>query len=184
MEKVGSLARPNAKKPASGAAGRTRRADRKGADASDEIDVSSTGIDLGGLDDYIGFHLRVAQDASFRAFARNAGQNDLKPGRFAALVVIDRNPGISQGALGRTIGRDKSTITPLVQFLHKDHLIERRPRPGDRRSNSLFVTPSGKLMLARLVRHARDHDRKLDAIVGGHKAEFIELLKRIAHQLT
>ena len=74
-------------------------------------------IRLGALADFIGFHLLLAQNASFRAFARHSGQPDLKPGRFAALMVIRNNPGITQVALGRAISRDKSTITPLVQEL-------------------------------------------------------------------
>ena len=73
--------------------------------------AAAAAVDLGDLESYIGFHLRVAQDASFRAFARVSGQHGVKPGRFAALMVIARNPGISQAALGQTIARDKSSIT-------------------------------------------------------------------------
>ena len=178
------VSRPSATKTASKVVTRTKRAVRKVRGPADDAQIPPPEIVLGGLHQYIGFHLRIAQDASFRAFARNTGRKDIKPGRFAALAVIDKNPGISQGALGRAIGRDKSTITPLVQYLHEHHLIDRRTRPGDRRSISLFMAPAGKTLLARLVRHARDHDRKLDAIVGDKKTEFIELLRKIADQLT
>jgi DNA-binding MarR family transcriptional regulator len=140
-------------------------------------------VDIGDLDAFIGFHLRLAQDASFRAFARNAGQHGIKPGRFAALMVIDRNPGIGQGALGQTIARDKSTITPLVQELQRLGLIERRPSTDDRRCVNLYLTDAGKTHLSRLKHYASTHDRKLDEIVGDRKAEFLELLKRIANML-
>jgi len=178
------VARTSAKNKRVSAAVRVKRPRRKLKDASADMPIPIPEAVLGGLDHYIGFHLRIAQDASFRAFARNTGRKDMKPGHFAALAVIDRNPGISQGALGRAIGRDKSTITPLVQFLHENGLIDRRTRTGDRRSISLLLTPAGKTVLARLVRHAREHDRKLDAIVGSGKTEFIALLKKIADQLT
>ena len=52
-------------------------------------------VRLGPLDNLVGFHLRLAQDASFRAFARHAGEPHLKPGRFAAMMVIHNNPGIT-----------------------------------------------------------------------------------------
>ena len=96
-------------------------------------------VRLGALADWIGFHLRLAQDASFRAFAKHSGQPHLKPGRFAAMMVIHNNPGITQTALGRAISRDKSTVTPLVQELHRHGLVRRRPSTVDRRSVTLTL---------------------------------------------
>ena len=66
---------------------------------------------LGPLADFVGFHLRLAQEASFQAFARRVRDLDLRPGRFAVLALIGENPGISQTALGRVSGRDKSSLT-------------------------------------------------------------------------
>ena len=140
-------------------------------------------VRLGLLEGFIGFHLRLAQDASFRAFARQVGQRDLEPGRFAAMMVIHNNPGITPGALGRAIARDKSTITPLIQDLRRRGLIERRPSPTDRRSATLSLTKAGESMLRDLLRHAREHDRRLDEIVGDRKPELIRLLRQIAEQV-
>ena len=140
-------------------------------------------VRLGLLEGFIGFHLRLAQDASFRAFARHVGQRDLEPGRFAAMMVIHNNPGITPGALGRAIARDKSTITPLIQDLRRRGLIERRPSPTDRRSATLSLTKAGESMLCDLLRHAREHDRRLDEIVGDRKPELIRLLRQIAEQV-
>jgi DNA-binding MarR family transcriptional regulator len=140
-------------------------------------------VRLGLLEGFIGFHLRLAQDASFRAFARHVGQRDLEPGRFAAMMVIHNNPGITPGALGRAIARDKSTITPLIQDLRRRGLIERRPSPTDRRSATLSLTKAGEAMLRDLLRHAREHDRRLDEIVGDRKPELLRLLRQIAEQI-
>ena len=142
------------------------------------------GARLGVLEDYIGFHLRMAQDASFRAFARHVGMRDLKPGRFAAMTVISSNPGITQAALGRAIARDKSSVTPLIQELERRGLVERLRSPSDRRSIALTLTTSGEETLGRLMVHAVEHDRRLDQIVGRQKAEFINLLKKIADDLA
>jgi hypothetical protein len=51
-------------------------------------------LSLGPLADFIGFHLRLAQEASFQAFARRVRDLDLRPGRFAVLALIGENPGI------------------------------------------------------------------------------------------
>ncbi len=147
-------------------------------------DSGADGIRLGVLSDYVGFHLRMAQDASFRAFARHVGMRDLKPGRFAAMTVIFNNPGITQAALGRAIARDKSSVTPLIQELESRGLVERQRSATDRRSIALSLTTTGEETLGRLMAHAVEHDRKLDEIVGPHKVEFINLLKKIADDLA
>jgi len=141
-------------------------------------------VKLGGLEDLIGFHLRLAQDASFRAFARHSGQPHLKPGRFAAMTVIHDNPGISQVALSRAIARDKSSVTPLVQELSRHGLVKRQTSASDRRSIRLTLTRSGEAVLADLATHAMEHDRQLDEIVGDSKPEFIALLKKITDSLA
>lgn len=140
---------------------------------------------LGPLADFIGFHLRLAQEASFQAFARRVRDFDLRPGRFAALALIGWNPGISQTALGRASGRDKSSLTPALDDLAKRGLVNRRRSSRDRRSYTLSLTAKGEKLLEKLMAHANAHDRRLDAIVGAkHKAEFIRTLRRIAMALV
>ena len=138
---------------------------------------------IGPLEDYIGFHLRRAQNASFKAFKRRAGEADLKPGWFAVLTLIGANPGITPVLLSRGVGRDKSTLTPVLRGLLDRGLVTRCPVPEDRRSYALALTPSGEAMLARLAKCATQHDRRLDAIVGARKKEFVALLRRIADEI-
>jgi DNA-binding MarR family transcriptional regulator len=138
---------------------------------------------LGVLEGFIGFHLRLAQDASFRSFAQRAGRHDLRPGRFAAMMVIHDNPGINQTALGRLIARDKSTITPLLQGLERQGLVARRAAANDGRSFVLTLTSAGEATLRELLAQAREHDRKLDEIIGDRKDEFIRLLQRIVQDI-
>jgi DNA-binding MarR family transcriptional regulator len=159
------------------------RKSRKAARAAERPATGSGDVRLGVLADFIGFHLLLAQNASFRAFAKHAGQTDLKPGRFGAMMVIHNNPGITQAALGRAIARDKSTVTPLVQELHRHGFIRRSPSTVDRRSITLTLTRAGEAALRELRTHARAHDRRLDAIVGRRKAALLALLRRIADEL-
>ena len=42
-------------------------------------------VQLGFLSEFVGFHLRLAQDASYRAFSRQRDKDLIKPGRFPAL---------------------------------------------------------------------------------------------------
>src|SRR5882724_3914294 len=158
--------------------------DKVSTEGLPELPARNSDAVLGLLGEFIGFHLRVAQDASFRAFARQVGLRDLKPGRFAAMMVIHNNPGISQIELSRAIARDKSSVTPLIQDLEKHGLVARMQSKVDRRSVTLTLTRTGETALRRLLVHAVDHDRKLDAIVGDAKPELLRLLKKIEDALT
>ena len=52
-------------------------------------------INFGPLAYWVGFNLRMAQEASFQAFSRHSQEIGESPGRFATLTLIARNPGIS-----------------------------------------------------------------------------------------
>ncbi|WP_424136406.1 MarR family winged helix-turn-helix transcriptional regulator [Roseomonas chloroacetimidivorans] len=137
-------------------------------------------VRLGRLAETIGFHLRLAQEASFAAFARRSGLSGLKPGHFAALVVIEENPGLSQTALGAAVGRDKSTLTPTLGEMERRGLIRRDRAAADRRSYALFLTPAGEAALATLTAHAAAHDAALDKLVGAeNRTAFLETLRRL-----
>ena len=140
-------------------------------------------LDLGVLDGYIGYHLRLAQNASFRAFQRRTGQADLKPGWFAVLSLIGDNPGITPMVLARGSGRDKSTLTPIVREMMKGGFVERSETVHDRRSYGLKLTGKGRERLAMLAACAAEHDAKLDAILGERKVELLAVLRRIAAEI-
>ena len=151
---------------------------------SDELDADRQGeVRLGALEDYIAFHLRLAQGASFRAFQRRSGMPGLRQGWFAVLMLIRENPGITPMALSRASGRDKSTMTPILRALEREGLVTREAVPGDRRSYALRLTAEGEARLAHLRGRAIEHDARLDAIVGKQKQALLALLRRIVAEL-
>src|SRR5882757_7504415 len=114
-------------------------------------------INFGPLATWIGFNLRMAQEAAFQAFSRRSQEIGESPGRFATLTLIARNPGISQTELSHANGRDKSSLTPVVEELVRRGLVERKRMDSDRRTYRLNVTPAGKKILTTLTRCARRH---------------------------
>jgi DNA-binding MarR family transcriptional regulator len=141
-------------------------------------------IDFGPLAGWIGFNLRMAQETSFEAFSRRSQEIGESPGRFATLTLIHRNPGISQTELSQASGRDKSSLTPVVEDLVRRGLVERRRVDSDRRTYRLNLTAEGKKVLASMMRCARRHERALDGIIGARdRARFLEICRKIATQL-
>jgi len=131
----------------------------------------------------IGYHLRVAQEASFQAFAKAAGKADLKPGWYALLTVLAQTESMTPSELSRICGRDRSTLTSSLKSLANRGLIERRWNPDDQRSYSVSLTEEGRKMQARLYAIAAVHDRRLDEIAGEDKAVLLAALGRIAATL-
>lgn len=142
-------------------------------------------VDLGPLTGWIGFQLRMAQIASFQAVARKSHHMGVRPGRFATLLIIGRNPGISQTALSRANGRDKSSLTPVLTDLVRRKLVRRTRIAGDRRTYGLSLTPAGERALRELLVSIHEHEAKLDAIVGPReRAQFLRTLRRISEELS
>jgi DNA-binding MarR family transcriptional regulator len=140
-------------------------------------------IDYGPLAGWVGFNLRMAQAAAFQAFSRLAKEIGTRPGRFATLMLIGRNPGISQTALSRANGRDKSSLTPVLNDLARRGLVIRRRTRADQRTYRLSLTLAGRRLLAELTRCARVHERNLDRVIGAREQKgFVRILKRIIAQ--
>lgn len=158
-------------------AGTTPRADRNSR-------AAAPALDYGPLAHWVGFHLRMAQTAAFQAFARETGGYDIRPGRFAVLMLIGKNPGISQTALSRANGRDKSTLTPALNDLTRRGLVSRTRPTSDRRSYRLNLTPAGEAMLRSLTEGAVRHERNLDRVIGTRdRARFLAILRRLMTEL-
>src|SRR4051794_3978913 len=153
---------------------------------NDAIPANGNGepIDYGPLAAWIGFNLRMAQDASFQAFSRLSQEIGVKPGRFATLLLIGKNSGISQTALSRANGRDKSTLTPLLVDLVRRGLVRRTRARNDRRTYRLALTKAGEDLLRQLTACAREHERKLDEVIGMRtRTQFLRTLRKLAAEV-
>lgn len=137
-------------------------------------------VRFGPLAGWVGFNLRVAQESAFAAFSHLSREIGESPGRFATLTLIAENPGISQSTLGQAAGRDKSSMTPVLDDLVRRGLVSRGRSDEDRRSYRLALTPAGERTLARLMACARRHEANLDRVIGRReRARFLRTLKRV-----
>src|ERR1700744_6747515 len=105
-------------------------------------------IDLHGVEDEIGFMLRLAQLAVFKDVIETLSPFGLRPSDFSALRVIAANPGLKQQDIGRELGIKGPNLVGMVEDLNKRRLITRKVVPGDRRSYSLPLTAAGHELLA------------------------------------
>ena len=137
-------------------------------------------VRFGPLAGWVGFNLRMAQESAFEAFSHLSREIGEGPGRFATLTLIAENPGISQSTLGQAAGRDKSSMTPVLDDLVRRGLVARSRSENDRRTYRLKLTAAGEKTLARLMACARRHEQALDRLIGSReRARFLKTLKRV-----
>jgi DNA-binding MarR family transcriptional regulator len=141
--------------------------------------------ELGSLATCIPFLLRLTADDVFREFRRRVGDPDIAPGRFPALALIDHDPGINQTELARRLGRDKSSITPIIDDLEERNLVRRERLTQDRRHYGLSLTQQGQVMLRQLSRYVDEQEKAFEEVVGSADfALFTRVLRRIATSIS
>ena len=96
-------------------------------------------------------------------------------------MLVSRNPGISQTALARAVGVERSTLGEGIDRLRKRHLLLRKPAPKDRRSYALHLSAIGEKFLddfvPRLLRHEDDVAARLSP---EERKTLLALLRRLA----
>ncbi|MGI8525445.1 MAG: MarR family winged helix-turn-helix transcriptional regulator [Pseudolabrys sp.] len=161
----------------------TRKTAKHGGNAKTGV-ANGAAVEFGELGRWLGFNLRMAQEASFQAFSRRSREIGEHPGRFATLTLIAENPGISQTTLSNASGRDKSSMTPVLEDLVRRGLVQRKKTDRDRRVYRLSLTPAGARTLAKLTACAQLHENNLDRLIGRDRARFMRMLKRISGGLN
>ncbi|MFI4868237.1 MAG: MarR family winged helix-turn-helix transcriptional regulator [Steroidobacterales bacterium] len=161
-----------ARKRRAAAAGRGPGADEPGGRVS-----------AGALRGHLDHALRLAQLAALARSGALLSRFDLKPGQFAVLIVIDRNPGLSATDVCRVLGLQKANFAPLLRAFERRGLVQRRRFALDRRRQCLQLTAAGARLLARARRaHERDQ-RALSAHLGVAATQrLIALLLEIARR--
>lgn len=126
----------------------------------------------------LGYRLRLAQQAVFREFASSVAE--ISPGRAGMLLLVDANPGVTQGRLAQAVGLDRSTMVGVIDALEERRLLERR-RGEDRRTNGLWLTPGGRSFVARLTRRIERHERRVAAhLSAAERAQLLALLEKLS----
>ena len=139
-------------------------------------------LDRGVLPSLLGYVLRRTQSAVFADFAgtfAKAGEA-LTPGEFGLLVLVERNAGLSQMALARALGIDRSTLVPILNRLQARGFLVRRSSPTDGRTHALGLTPGGDKALARFARLVKAHEKRIASGLSASETRIlIDLLEKV-----
>lgn len=143
------------------------------------------GLALGALDSLLGFRLRRAQLAVYEDFLRDPPVDNLAPGQFAILVLIEENPQMTQQQICEGIGVDKSTFAITLDRLAGRKLVRRVRSKHDRRSNSLRLTPKGQKARKAMLAHVARHERRIFAsLTASERRQLMLLLRKVGEPAT
>jgi DNA-binding MarR family transcriptional regulator len=107
----------------------------------------------------------------------------LTPARATALAFIRENAGCSQNDLGQALGINRSSAMEVVNALVALAAMERRAT-ADRRTNALFLTPTGH----RLFEQFSDISKEVDEVIteslsDSDRATLLDLIGKISDNL-
>ena len=126
---------------------------------------------------------RAAQFAA-QIFSGESGEAGLTPRQYTVLLAVEQNDGISQTALVKLTGIDRSTLADLVARLMAQGYLQRRRSKEDGRTNSLRNTALGKKLLKSAQPGADEVDRMILAkIPPAHRRSFLDALNALADEM-
>lgn len=138
-------------------------------------------LELGILEDMLGYQLRRAQMRVSQHFSERLNDAQITPGQLILLIKISSNPGISQTALAKANGIERSTLGEIVDRFEKRNWVERRRHATDRRAYALHLSPLGQDCLEHLLPPALDHEQELTAGWSDEERHtLLRLLKKLA----
>ncbi len=154
------------------------------ATINNDVEAQTAGLEIGGLADLLGFHVRLAQIAIYRDFAAAITEVDLTQKQFAVMQIVAANPGPSQIDIANLLDMDRASMMAIIDRLQNRRLIERRRSKDDRRRQELYLTEEGQALLARARDLVADHEKKFTSRFSGSELKALFLALRRLHRQT
>ncbi len=130
------------------------------------------------IENQICFPLYSAANAVVRAYRPLLDELDITYLQYMVLMVLWQESSLNVKELGRRLGLDSGTLTPLLKRLESKGLVERKRSDQDERVRIITITKRG----LSLKKKAGDIPQKLACKIGLPAAQGIEL-KKICEQL-
>lgn len=132
------------------------------------------------LDGLVGYRLRQASNAFMSDFAASMIGTGLRAVHVSILSVLEENPGVRQGEIGRALGVARANLAPLMAELEAARLLRRATDENDRRAVSVHLTKSGEAILRNCKARIEVHERRaLQRLTRAEKETLLRLLKKL-----
>ena len=133
----------------------------------------------------VGYQLRRAHTlfALHWQLACRDDQPRVTPMQGGMLLLIAREPGMSQAALARLMAVEGPTLLQALNRLEANGLVRRMPRADDRRSHALHLTPLGRRAVTAVRRFVPAREQALLADLSEpERVLFLDMLQRVVQR--
>lgn len=132
----------------------------------------------------LGFLLKDVSRLWVRYFEQQSVQLSMTLTQAKVLVYLARNEGTTQARLAELCDTDPMTLVRVLDRMEKDHWLERRPDPHDRRVYRLFLRPAAEPVLAEVHRIGdKARAEVLSGISADERMQLLGTLERIRTNL-
>ena len=127
-----------------------------------------------------GHLIRRLNQIAVAIFLEETAELGLTTVQYAALHVIDEQPGIDQATLSSMVAFDKTTLVKVINRLVQKGLITRKFSASDRRRHELVTTAKGSEIIRKIVSMIdRCEQRILAPLTLSERREFLKLASRL-----
>jgi DNA-binding MarR family transcriptional regulator len=138
----------------------------------------------GGVEQQIGYLVKRVQQALRGIMERALREHKVTLAQYAALSVLQNQPGLSNAELARRSFVTAQTMNQVLAGLERSGLVERTAHPGHGRVMQIRLTEDGERLLAQCHdATAGIHERMLAGLPVGERDRLRALLIRCAEQL-
>jgi DNA-binding MarR family transcriptional regulator len=135
----------------------------------------------GELTDSLDFLIRDTRLRLYKFIEKQIARDGIPLRIWFPLRALYRNEGITQRELGKIMGFGDAHAGVIVGVMQRRRLVDRRPSQIDKRRINLYLTPAGRRMAQRAMRHMRAINARLVAGFGAADAQRLRALLLRAH---
>lgn len=137
-------------------------------------------LDLDGLDSILGLHIGTVNTLFVTRLEKRLVPLTITPKQVAILWLVNANPGVKQTDLSRFFQIERPTVHQFVRQLMKNGFVINEPSKLDRRAGGLWLTDSGREVLAISREIIIGHERELTACLAAReKSELFRILMKL-----
>lgn len=135
------------------------------------------------LEDHLGYWLRFVSNHVSHAFTRKLEARSVTVAEWVVMRELLQTGTTSPSVLAERLGMTRGAISKLVERLCGKELVERTYPEGDRRYQSLVLSPSGKKLVPILADLADQNDREFfGELTPDQRAELASVLQQIVRR--
>lgn len=114
---------------------------------------------VSGLEEHLGYWLRLVSNNVSAAFARRLEALDVSVSEWVAMrKLFDQAEAISISELAEHMGMTKAPVSRLVERLVQKKLVERKDSRDDGRAQQIWLSSAGQKLVPKLAAIADEND--------------------------